>query len=196
MNKSPRRSPHGGGHMSWNDWPHVRGTGGQVPWNTQVKDRGAPLTFYDYPAEHWNTSGRRTRPLVHVNMPCPAIIESTFATVRHRTKRTEGCLSRETGLALLGDASITCQAVHGVQADDPSRDIAAQCLARQWSAQKKWRKRDGQNRLPEIIQGIEFRDGIRQLQAAARSSVTTFCAYFDSDAVRIEWWTTTLICRS
>jgi hypothetical protein len=20
--------------MSWNDWPHVRGTGGQVPWNT------------------------------------------------------------------------------------------------------------------------------------------------------------------
>ena len=22
--------------MSWNDWPHVRGTGGQVPWNTQV----------------------------------------------------------------------------------------------------------------------------------------------------------------
>ena len=22
--------------MSWNDWPHVRGTGGQVPWNTQI----------------------------------------------------------------------------------------------------------------------------------------------------------------
>ena len=35
------------------------------------------------------------------------------------------------------------------------------------SAQKKWRKLDGQNRLPEIIQAVEFRDGIRQLQAAA-----------------------------
>jgi hypothetical protein len=35
------------------------------------------------------------------------------------------------------------------------------------SAHKKWRKLDGQNRLPEIIQGIEFRDGIRQLHIAA-----------------------------
>ncbi len=35
------------------------------------------------------------------------------------------------------------------------------------SAQKQWRKLDGQNRLPEIIQRIEFRDGIRRLQAAA-----------------------------
>jgi hypothetical protein len=35
------------------------------------------------------------------------------------------------------------------------------------SAQNKWRKLDGQNRLPEIIQGIEFRNGIRQLHSAA-----------------------------
>jgi hypothetical protein len=35
------------------------------------------------------------------------------------------------------------------------------------SAQKKWRKLDGQNRLPEIIQGVELRDGLRQVQAAA-----------------------------
>ncbi|MFU8866224.1 MAG: IS256 family transposase, partial [Rhodobacterales bacterium] len=34
-------------------------------------------------------------------------------------------------------------------------------------AHKKWRKLDGQSRLPEIIQGIEFRDGIRHVQAAA-----------------------------
>ncbi len=68
-------------------------------------------------------------------------IESTFATVRHRTKRTKGCLSRKTGLAM--------------------------AFKLMMSAQKKWRKLDGQNRLPEIIQGVEFRDGIRQLQAAA-----------------------------
>ena len=35
------------------------------------------------------------------------------------------------------------------------------------SAHKKWRKIDGQNRLPEVIQGIEFRDGIRHVQTAA-----------------------------
>jgi len=35
------------------------------------------------------------------------------------------------------------------------------------SAHKKWRKLDGRNRLPEIIQGVEFRDGLSQVQAAA-----------------------------
>jgi putative transposase len=35
------------------------------------------------------------------------------------------------------------------------------------SAQNKWRKLDGQSRLPDIIQGVEFRDGIRQLRATA-----------------------------
>ena len=35
------------------------------------------------------------------------------------------------------------------------------------AAQGKWRKLDGRNRLPEIIQGVEFRDGLRQLQNAA-----------------------------
>ena len=94
-----------------------------------VKDRDALLTFYDYPAEQWK----------HIRTSNP--IESTFATVPHRTKRTKGCLSRETGLAM--------------------------AFKLMMSAQKKWRELDGQNRLPEIIQGIEFRDGIRQLQTAA-----------------------------
>ena len=94
-----------------------------------VKDREALLTFYDYPAEHWK----------HIRTSNP--IESTFATVRHRTKRTKGCLSRRTGLAM--------------------------AFKLMMSAQKKWRKLDGQNRLPEIIQGVEFRDGLRQLQVAA-----------------------------
>jgi putative transposase len=94
-----------------------------------VKDREALLTFYDYPAEHWK----------HIRTSNP--IESTFATVRHRTKRTKGCLSRRTGLAM--------------------------AFKLMMSAQNKWRKLDGQNRLPEIIQGVEFRDGLRQRQVAA-----------------------------
>ena len=94
-----------------------------------IKDREAMVTFYDYPAEHWK----------HIRTSNP--IESVFATVRHRTKRTKGCLSRKTGLAM--------------------------AFKLMMSAQKKWRKLDGQNRLPEIIEGVEFRDGLRQLQTAA-----------------------------
>ena len=94
-----------------------------------VKDREALLTFHDYPAEHWK----------HIRTSNP--IESTFATVRHRTRRTKGCLSRETGLAM--------------------------AFRLMMSAQVKWRKLDGRNRLPEVISRVEFRDGLRQLQHAA-----------------------------
>ena len=46
-----------------------------------LKDQDELLTFYDFPAAHW-TSIRTSNP-----------IESTFATIRHRTKRSKGCLS-------------------------------------------------------------------------------------------------------
>jgi putative transposase len=49
-----------------------------------TKDREALLTFYDFPAEHWD----------HLRSSNP--IESVFATVRHRTVRTKGALSQET----------------------------------------------------------------------------------------------------
>lgn len=48
-----------------------------------TKDRDELLTFYDFPARHWQ-SIRTSNP-----------IESAFATIRHRTKRTKGCLSRD-----------------------------------------------------------------------------------------------------
>jgi hypothetical protein len=51
------------------------------------------------------------------------------------------------------------------------------------AAQGKWRKRDGRNRLPEIIQGVAFRDGLRQLQNAARSNVTNFRRYLRAGAL-------------
>jgi len=49
-----------------------------------VKDRDRLLTFYDFPAEHWD----------HLRTSNP--IESVFATVRHRTVRTKGALSQDT----------------------------------------------------------------------------------------------------
>ena len=53
------------------------------------KDRGPLLAFYDFPAEHWK----------HLRTSNP--IESTFATVRHRTTRSKGCLSNKTALAMV-----------------------------------------------------------------------------------------------
>ena len=93
-----------------------------------VKDRDVLLTFYHFPAEHWK----------HVRTTNP--IESTFATVRHRTRRTKGCLSRKTGLAM--------------------------AFKLMMSAQAKWRKLDGRNRMPELIEGIAFRDGVVHLRKA------------------------------
>jgi putative transposase len=86
-----------------------------------AKDRAALLTFYDFPAEHWK----------HVRSSNP--IESTFATVRLRTDKTKGCLSRETALAMVFK------------------------LAK--SAERHWRRLDGTNRLGQLIGGVRFRDG-------------------------------------
>lgn len=94
-----------------------------------TKNRDDLLAFCDFPAEHWKQI-RTTNP-----------IESTFATVRHRTTKTKGCVSRKTALAMTHQLML--------------------------SARKKWRKLGGQNRLPEIINGVEFRDGIKQEIKAA-----------------------------
>src|SRR3989449_10409907 len=53
------------------------------------KDRDTLLAFYDFPAERWK----------HLRTTNP--IESTFATVRHRTVRSKGCLSNKTALAMI-----------------------------------------------------------------------------------------------
>ncbi|MGH1575554.1 IS256 family transposase (plasmid) [Methylobacterium sp. P31] len=82
--RDPRRADPGGGRG---------GAGGlrreirdQVPRAAAclTKDREALLTFYDFPAEHWD----------HLRSSNP--IESVFATVRHRTVRTKGALSATT----------------------------------------------------------------------------------------------------
>ena len=92
-----------------------------------AKDREALLTFYDFPAEHWK----------HVRTSNP--IESTFATVRLRTDKTKGCLSRQTALAMVFK------------------------LAK--SAERTWRRLDGSERLAQVIEGVRFRDG-EPVQAA------------------------------
>ena len=87
-----------------------------------AKDRQALLAFYDFPAEHW----------VHIRTSNP--IESTFATVRHRTERTKGCVSRASLLGLVFKLSM--------------------------SAEQNWRRLRGFERLGELVAGVKFVDGI------------------------------------
>jgi putative transposase len=94
-----------------------------------AKDRDVLLAFYDFPAEHW----------IHLRTTNP--IESTFATVRLRTKRTKGCGSR---LACLTMVYKLMQ-----------------------SASKKWRLLNGTQVLVEVLRGTVFVDGICVPQAAA-----------------------------
>jgi transposase-like protein len=91
------------------------------------KDRDVLLTFYDFPAEHWK----------HLRTTNP--IESTFATIRLRHRRTKGSGSRRASLAMMFK------------------------LAQ--SAQKRWRRLNGHERLLPLMEGKTFVNG--ELQDAA-----------------------------
>jgi hypothetical protein len=67
-------------------------------------------------------------------MPVSNPIESTFATVRLRTAKTRGCVSRQSMLAMV-------------------------CMLAK-SAERGWRKLKGAQRLAEVIAGVEFKDGM------------------------------------
>jgi putative transposase len=86
------------------------------------QDRDSLLAFYDFPAEHWQ----------HLRTTNP--IESTFATVRHRTTRSRNCLSRATFLGL------------------------AYKLMEE--AEKTWRRIRGADKISALLAGVPFNDGI------------------------------------
>jgi putative transposase len=94
-----------------------------------AQDREELLAFYDFPAEHWG----------HIRTTNP--IESTFATVRARTDKTRGCLSRVTMLAMV--------------------------FKLYQSAAKRWHRLRAAHYLPEVLQGRAFKDGLRVEQDAA-----------------------------
>ncbi len=91
------------------------------------KDRDVLLTFYDFPAQHW----------IHLRTTNP--IESTFATVRLRHKRTKGNGSRKACLAMVFKL---------VQ-----------------SASKTWRKLNSYELIRDVIADVPFIDGEKK-QAA------------------------------
>jgi len=97
-----------------------------------TKDRDALLAYYDFPAEHWK------------HLRTTNIIESSFATIRHRTVRSKGCLSNKTALAMIFK------------------------LAE--AAEKSWRRLDGRNQLPKLILGVKFADGIEVVRSQAQAA--------------------------
>lgn len=92
------------------------------------KDEERLFTFYDFPAMHWQ----------HIRSTNP--IESTFATIRHRSRQTKGCGSVKSTLAMVFQ------------------------LARE--AEKHWRKLRGYKLIGKLLQGVQFKDGEEVKKAA------------------------------
>lgn len=92
------------------------------------KDEDVMFNFYSFPAEHW----------MHIRTTNP--IESTFATVRHRTRQTKGCGSRKATIMMVFKLAM--------------------------EAQKKWRKLNGHTLIAKVIEGVQFVDGeLKQVAA-------------------------------
>ncbi len=87
-----------------------------------TKDRDSLLAFYDFPAEHW-THIRTTN-----------VIESSFATIRHRTRQAKGCVTRITMLTMIYKMGLC--------------------------AEDSWRKLRGFRHLAKVIEGVKLKDGI------------------------------------
>lgn len=98
-------------------------------WACLEKDHAVLLSFYDFPAAHW------------VHLRTTNAIESSFAMVRHRTRQTKGCGSREATLALVYKLGRECE--------------------------RKWRRLNSHQLIDKIIRGIVFNDGIEVLSEAA-----------------------------
>ena len=88
---------------------------------TLIKDQDRMLTFFDFPAEHW----------LHLRTTNP--IESTFATVKARTKKTKGAGSRKAGLAMVFKLLL--------------------------AAEQRWRKVNAPHLVALVKAGVEFPDG-------------------------------------
>ena len=85
------------------------------------KDKSQLFTFYDFPADHW----------AHIRTTNP--IESSFATVRHRTRQTKGCGSRIATLTMVYKLAKV--------------------------AEEGWRRLRGFAQLSKVVAGIKFKDG-------------------------------------
>ena len=94
-----------------------------------TKDREALLAFYDFPAEHW------------LHARTSNTIESTFATLRNRTRRVKGAFSKDSALVMKLQLGL--------------------------EAQERWHRITAVERLGELTEGVRFVDGVARLIVAA-----------------------------
>ena len=92
-----------------------------------LKNRDELMAFFDFPAQHWQ-SIRTSNP-----------IESTFGTIRHRTRQSKGCLTRNGMLHMMFKLGLC--------------------------AEQNWRRLRGFNYLAKVITGVKFKDGIEVIEA-------------------------------
>ena len=91
-----------------------------------ARDREELLAFYDFPGVHW-TRLRTTN-----------VIESSFATIRHRSKRAKGCVTRQSMLSMIYKMGMC--------------------------AETSWRRLRGFRQLGKVIEGVKFNDGIEAIK--------------------------------
>jgi len=98
------------------------------------KDKDQLFSFYDFPAIHWQ----------HIRTTNP--IESTFATIRHRTRQTKGCGSEMATVTMVFKLAT--------------------------SAEKKWRRLRGYREIEKVINGVKFKDGeeVKEAQKVAQEN--------------------------
>jgi len=117
---------------------------------TLTKDQDRLLTFFNFPAEHW----------IHLRTTNP--IESTFSTVKARTKKTKGAGSRKAGLAM-----------------------AFKLLL---AAEKRWRRVNAPHLVALVRAGVEFPNGqaeMLQLEPAPEDLFTHTPSVFAASEVPI-----------
>lgn len=85
------------------------------------KDKDQLFTFYDFPAIHWQ----------HIRTTNP--IESTFATIRHRTRQTKGCGSVKATITMVFKLATL--------------------------AERHWKRLKGSKLIEKVVQGVRFKDG-------------------------------------
>lgn len=93
------------------------------------KDKEQLFTFYEFPAMHWQ----------HIRTTNP--IESTFATVRHRTRLTKGCGSRKATLSMVFKLAL--------------------------EAERSWTRLRGYKLIEKVVNGVQFKDGEEEKETAA-----------------------------
>ncbi|MYA36257.1 MAG: IS256 family transposase [Gammaproteobacteria bacterium] len=97
-----------------------------------AKDRRELLAFYDFPAKHW------------AHLRTTNVIESAFATIRHRSSRTKGCVTRKTMLSMIYKMGM--------------------------SAERSWKRLRGFRQLAQVIEGVQFKDGKQVINENSREA--------------------------